>query len=474
MKRYPRRSLRSLNVVFVRALGLVLPLVHVTISYAQQGGAAPAGGGGGGAPPSSGEGSGGSGTTTTRVTTGPTTYTNNPLGSGVAPLPPGGTLGGGNTQFSSSKPITGNERDSFDFRGGTATGTVRGGENSSFTLGDGGGSRAVGPAPGSHTVRKGDTLWGICDFYFRNPYQWPRVWAYNPQIQNPHWIYPGDQVKLRGGGGLLGDSANNNNVAPSVASGSGLVDRRRQVPPDTIFLRNQGYIDDETNNWGVLNGSVEDKLILSDNDEVYLRIGSDHDVKIGQDLTVYRPLRSAGGGKLIEIQGTVKVDQWNPKERVARARITESLDAIERGARVGPIQRRFEVVPPARNDKDVEATILTSIHSNVMYAQNQVVFIDKGEEAGLKPGNRLHVIRKGDAWHATQPSKSAAKRIALEEDSPAATESVPHPRDENALPEEVMAELRVISTRKGSSMCLVTQSRRELSPGDKAYARNGY
>ena len=37
-----------------------------------------------------------------------------------------------------------------------------------------------------------------------------------------------------------------------------------------------------------------------------------------------------------------------------------------------------------------------------------------------------------------------------------------------------MAELRVISIRKGSSMCLVTQSRRELAPGDKAYARNGY
>ena len=109
-----------------------------------------------------------------------------------------------------------------------------------------------------------------------------------------------------------------------------------------------------------------------------------------------------------------------------------------------------------------------------MYAQNQVVFVDKGEDAGLKPGNRLHVIRKGDAWHATQPSKSAAKRIALEDESPAATENVPHPRDEQTLPEEVMAELRVISTRKGSAMCLVTQSRRELAPGDKAIARKGY
>jgi len=462
MKRY---------VYFAHALGFVLPMVHVTIAYAQQGGAAPAGGGGG-LPASSGEGSGGGATTTTRVTTGPTTYQYNPLGSGVAPTPPGGTLGGGNTQFSSSKPISGNERDSFDFQRGGGGGTVHGGENSSFVLGGGGGGMGPALTPNAHTVRKGDTLWGICDFYFRTPYQWPRVWAYNPQIQNPHWIYPGDQVKLRGGGGVLGDNANNN--PPATATGGGLVDRRRQVPPDTIFLRNQGYIDEDTNNWGVLNGSVEDKLILSDNDEVYLRIGSDHDVKIGQELTVYRPVRSVGNGKLIEIQGTVKVDQWNPKERVARAKITESLDAIERGARVGPIQRRFEVVPPQRNDKDVEANVLTNIHNNVMYGAGQVVFIDKGEEAGLKPGNRMYVIRKGDAYHQTQPAKSSARRIALEDDSPAATESVPRPRDDKALPEEVMAEIRVVSVRKGSSMCLVTTSRREIEAGDKAYGRNGY
>jgi hypothetical protein len=472
MKRYPPRSLRSLNVALAHALGFVLPLVQVTIAYAQQGGAAPAGGGG--ASTASGEGSSGAGTTTTRVTTGPTYYQNNPLGSGVAPLPPGGTLGGGNAQFSSSKPITGGERDSFDFRGGAGgSGTVRGSENSSFVLGEsGGGFRSAGPPPNSHTVRKGDTHWHICDFYFHNPYQWPRVWSYNPQIQNPHWIYPGDQVKLRGGGAALADSANN--LPPSAATGGGLTDRRRQVPPDTVFLRNQGYVDDESNNWGVLNGSREDKLILSDNDEVYLRIGGDHDVKIGQELTVYRPMKSVGDGKLIEIQGTAKVDQWNPKERVARARITESLDAIERGARVGPIQRRFEVVPPQRNDKDVEATVLSSVHSNVMYAQNSVVFIDKGEEAGLKPGNRLHVIRKGDAYHRTQPSKAAAKRIAVEDDSPAATENVPKPRDDNALPEEVIAELRVVSVRKKSAMCLVTTSRREIDPGDKAFARTGY
>lgn len=446
------------------ALGLVLSVADVTIAFAQQaGGAGPAAAGGGGA--SGGAPAGGGGAPTVTTVQGPTTTQFFP--GGVAPVPPGGTLGGGNTQFSSSKPITGNERDTFDFRqGGGAGGTVRGDPNGSFHLGGEGQRSFSGIVPSSHLVRRGDTLWDICGYYFNNPYQWPRIWSYNAQIHNPHWIYPGDQVKLRQGGGP-------EPLPPTP--GRSFVDRRRQVPPETIFLRNTGYIEDEQQDWGEISGAREDKIFLTDFDEVYLRIVGDRDVKVGQELTVYRPVKGkAAGGRLVEIQGTVKVDQWNAKDRIARARVTETLDTIERGARIGPVMRRFEVVPPARNEKDVEASILTSIVPHNIYGQNQIVFIDKGEEDGLKPGNRLFVIQKGDGFHKTQPTGGAAKRIALEDPSPAATESITKPRNDNVLPEEVYAELRVITTKKRTSMALVTSSRREIELGDKAYARKGY
>lgn len=454
-------------------VGLVLPIVQVTVAFAQgTGGAAPGGGGGNSANPG-GNNSGGSpgtgapggssstGTTTSTSTSSTTTF----FPGGVAPPPPGGTLGGGNAQFSSSKPLTGNERDSFDFKRGGSTGTARGSEGSSFVLG-GGDVRGSVSNNGVHTVRRGDTLWDICDHYFRNPYQWPRIWSFNPQIQNPHWIFPGDQVKLRSG-----EFAQPTQTA---TQGSQLIDRRRQVPPDTIFLRTEGYIDDDTNNWGEVSGSPEEKMILTDNDDIYLRISSSHDLKVGQELTIYRPVKSVGGGKLIEIQGTARVNQWNPKDRVARATVIEAIDAIERGARVGPVARRFEVVPPVRNEKDITAKILTSVQPHGLFGQNQIVFVDQGDEAGLKAGNRMFVIRKGDAWHATQTTSSSAKRIALEDDSPAATETVPKPRDPSRLPEEVLAELRVINVRKKTSMCIVTTSKHEIEAGDRAYARKGF
>ena len=96
------------------------------------------------------------------------------------------------------------------------------------------------------------------------------------------------------------------------------------------------------------------------------------------------------------------------------------------------------------------------------------------EEAGLRPGNRLFVLKKGDAYHQSLTTKSSARRIALEDESPAATETIPRPRNEAALPEEVLAELRIINVRKSTSMAIVTTSRREIEVGDQAFARRGY
>ena len=56
--------------------------------------------------------------------------------------------------------------------------------------------------------------------------------------------------------------------------------------------------------------------------------------------------------------GTVRIDRWDPNTRIARGQVSESLDVIERGARVGPVGRKFQVVPPIRNEKDVNASVL--------------------------------------------------------------------------------------------------------------------
>ena len=179
----------------------------------------------------------------------------------------------------------------------------------------------------------------------------------------------------------------------------------------TIFLRDTGFVnDDATLNWGSIVGSAADHMYLTDFDQVYVRVGPGHDVKIGQELTVYRPVRPVAHGQAIAIQGTLRVDDWNPQTRIARAQVVETLDAVERGARVGPIQRSFEVVAPRRNKADVTAHVAISSQTHAFYGQNQVVFIDAGTDQGLEVGNRLFVVRHGDAWRR---NRCRPPRLAL-------------------------------------------------------------
>jgi len=50
--------------------------------------------------------------------------------------------------------------------------------------------------PETYIVKKGDTLWGISGMYLQKPWLWPQLWDSNPQIDNPHLIYPGDELYL--------------------------------------------------------------------------------------------------------------------------------------------------------------------------------------------------------------------------------------------------------------------------------------
>ncbi|MGZ3420571.1 MAG: LysM peptidoglycan-binding domain-containing protein [Polyangiales bacterium] len=370
---------------------------------------------------------------------------------------------------------------------GNQPGTVMGGKGGTITLGDDAGGKpgtSTKLVPPSHTVRKGDTLWDICDSYFGNPWQWPRVWSYNPEILNPHWIYPGEVVRLKKDGSLV-PSAGGAGGAQTMSPKSGVVLKPKLVPSGTVFLSNRGFLyDQDVEETGEITGSPEDKMLLSTFDRVYVRVTKEQAKSLspGDTMEIFRnfkQIRRADGkniGTVVRILGTVRINKIDRETRLAEGIITESRDTIDRGDRVGPLDRKIDVVPPVTNQVELEGIVLTSVSEHEMYGANQVVIIDKGEKDGLKPGNRLFIVRKGDPWQEglSATGQYSAGKITLSNESGAPDVQPQQGQQASDYPEEVIAEIRVVRVRKDSATCLVTQSKKELASGDAWRAKKGY
>jgi hypothetical protein len=301
----------------------------------------------------------------------------------------------------------------------------------------------------NYVVREGDTLWDICTKFFGDPYHWPRIWSYNPRITNPHWIYPGDVLWL---------VPPRDQAAPVATASAPTIIKRS---PGSVLIRNRGFIDKEAlRKAGTLVGSQKEIMMLSQYDEAYVEFPGEGEVNPGDEFAAFKVVGPVEGiddpdtevGKLVEILGVVRVISYDPDEKVARVVVDESLRPIERGTMIGPVHRRFSLVPPVANDRELSGRIIAFLDPVILAAAHQVVFVDKGETHGVKEGNRFFVIEKRDRF-----------RKGREE-----------PDDNEGYPFEVLAEMRVIETRPHTSTCLVTASVMELNVGAEVEMVKGY
>ncbi|AOE51009.1 LysM peptidoglycan-binding domain-containing protein [Kangiella sediminilitoris] len=318
--------------------------------------------------------------------------------------------------------------------------------------------------PDTYVVEKGDTLWDISGRFLTKPWNWPEIWHVNPQVENPHLIYPGDILKLvyiDGKPYLVKASDGTIKLRPKarvLSEGDAIT----TIPMEIIrpFLINELVVDDASifDEAPYVVALAEERVISGGlDDRLYIR---GLDAGQGSSYGIYRQgkeYRDPVTNELLGIEARYLANGEVIKEGdPATLDVKKSKLEVLRGDVALP--RTEDPMPPLYAPRapktDIEAQLISVYGGVSQIGQYHVVTLNKGERDGLEEGHVLTVYQRG---------KKVIDQVAEKrgEEDPYVT-----------LPEERAGTLMVFRTYEKVSLALIMDAERPMHLFD--VARNPY
>jgi hypothetical protein len=270
--------------------------------------------------------------------------------------------------------------------------------------------------PETYVVQRGDTLWDIASMFLRDPWVWPEIWQINPQVENPHLIFPGDILSLAyldGGrpvvqlerGPQVAGARGFERLSPGIRS-QPLEEAIATIPYETIaaFLSRPRIIDEDELDELPYIVAHREGLMSSSGRDVYVRgadsaVGSVFNVVERGEKLVDPDTKDVLGYQGIYV-GQGRIDRTGDPSTL---RMLES----EREAVVGNLLMTEEDVHPLNflpraPDTEVDGRIISVLSGVSLIGQYQVVVINRGSQAGLEPGHVLRAFQTGRTIRDTQ------------------------------------------------------------------------
>ncbi|MDT0604246.1 LysM peptidoglycan-binding domain-containing protein [Thalassotalea castellviae] len=325
-------------------------------------------------------------------------------------------------------------------------------------------------APTSYVVKKGDTLWDISAKFLQQPWLWPKLWRINPDIENPHLIYPGEELNLvydAQGRPMLVKGKPALKWSPKVRTSL-----KDQNPVETISLNVLSpFVKYDT----VLSGEdIESGPYILGSDEGYkssvdgVKLYVNGDLAVGKSYGVYQkseailsPSTEEIIGYHARLVGTGKAIRQGDKASKTPATIyvEGALREIRAGDIVKPVNEgqmlpSFFTMQAANND--VQGEIIKASNGMREFGKLEVVFIDQGNSHGVKQGDVLSVKRLSPGVVETNDGPvytadaSRWNRMANEAES------------DYQMPKEAIGKLMVFKVFDQVSMAIILNSEKPL------------
>lgn len=263
-------------------------------------------------------------------------------------------------------------------------------------------------SPTSYVVKKGDTLWDISGVFLKEPWLWPKLWRINPEIENPHLIYPGDELKLvydAAGQPMLVKGKPKLKWSPKVRTSLKDLDPVETISLDVIsaFIRYDTVFSAQEYSSAPYVISSDDGYKLNVDG---LKLYVNGDLVVGQSYAVYQkeeaildPETEVVVGYYASLVGSGKALKTgqSASKRPATLYLDGVMQEIRAGDIVKPINDNqslpgFFTMQAA--DSGVNGHIVKAISGNREFGKQEVVFIDKGAQHGVKQGDLFSVNRK--------------------------------------------------------------------------------
>src|SRR6266404_1528104 len=298
----------------------------------------------------------------------------------------------------------------------------------------------LGQLPATHVVATGETLWSIAQLYYSDPLLWPEVYRLNTsQIDDPHWIYPGQQLSLAPGASVaqLPESTSVAPAAPTPGDTAHVVEAPPPPPEptegyQTIFDRrrtatqevrdvlraytNQPYrplrrgefyaagflTEQQRFPYGRVLGNTSipaiprltDRSTATTFDQISIQPPRGASYHVGDSLLIVRIDRDiAGWGGVVVPVGVARVTEL--QRRQVLADVIMQFGRIHDGHLALPLEPFKDPgeVRPTPVDGGLEGVVVAERDLHVLAGPQQIVFVNRGRAEGVTTGDVFEVFR---------------------------------------------------------------------------------